>query len=67
MHVLRLSKEWETVTRHQYPPGEKINAEKCITLLVRCYKLYDAKQMVEQILKWALDRDRLKENVGKCR
>ena len=67
MNVLRLSKEWETVTRFQYLPDDNIDAEKCITLLVRCHKLYDAKQMVEQILKWVLDKERLGENREKLR
>lgn len=53
MYMLRLQKEWETVTKPQYEldldfEGVKtlnaqVDNDQCIKLLVRCHKMYEAK------------------------
>lgn len=65
MYVLRLQKEWEQVTRHQYDcdlDGSltvkiEIDADQCVKLLTRCLKMYDAKSMIQKLLKMTSERE----------
>lgn len=62
MYLLRLQKEWETVTRHQYEIdlnldgsirtlNVQVDADQCIKLLMRCAKMYEAKSMIQGLLR----------------
>ncbi len=66
MYSLRLRREWETVTRHQYELdlnldgsvranknalNHQVDSEGCILLLTRCFKMYEAKHMIQMLLK----------------
>lgn len=53
MYLLRLQKEWDTITRVQYELDlefdwvhsmtKQVDSDQCIKLLVRCTKMYEAK------------------------
>ena len=72
MYVLRLRGEWETVTRHQYQLdfnidgsikanttalNMKVDSDGCILLLTRCFKMYEAKHMIQMLLKMIMTRE----------
>lgn len=76
MYVLRLQKEWETVTRFQYELdvnfdgsikflNRQIDSDQCIKLLTRCKKMYEAKQMIHKLLRMSIDKDRLVKELRK--
>lgn len=73
MYILRLQKEWHTVTRIQYKidlnidgtvketavDSENVDSDLCIKLLTRCIKMYEAKQLILKLLKMSMEKDRL--------
>ena len=76
MYLLRLQKEWETVTRHQYEIdlnfdgsirtlNMQVDAEQCIKLLTRCAKMYEAKSMISGLLKLILAKRRAMKHLKK--
>ena len=78
MYVLRLRKEWETVTKQQYELdlnfdgsikklNKQVSSDQCIKLLTRCKKMYEAKSMILRLLKMSIDRDRLVRDIKKNR
>ena len=65
MYVCRLQKEWATVTSNQYPTDtNKVDSDQCVTLLVRCKKMYEAKAWVERLLQLSMDKDSLVSKVS---
>jgi hypothetical protein len=62
MWQLRLCKEWETQTEHQFVEKD---TEHLIVLLVRCYKMYDARQQLSKILKIIGEQTRLQLKLAK--
>lgn len=77
MFLLRLQKEWYTVTRLQYQLNlnadgsvkdiaqSDIDSDQCIKLLFRCVKMYEAKQLISKVLKMSVDRDRLASKLAR--
>lgn len=73
MYVLRLRGEWETVTKHQYEINfncdgsikanttsalnQQVDSDVCILLLTRCFKMYEAKHMIQMLLKMIMTRE----------
>ena len=63
---LRLEKEWEFQSKHQYILSEAhINAEETIKLLTRNKKMYEAKTLIQRLLKMIIERDRMVEEATK--
>lgn len=57
---LRLSKEWEIQTKHQYvmpADGTITDPEETIKLLIRNKKMYEAKTLIQRLLKMIVQRD----------
>ena len=74
MYMLRLVKEWETVTRQQYELdlnmdgsfktlNSQVSSDQCIKLLTRCKKMYEAKQQIMRLLKMTIDKDRMADRI----
>lgn len=65
---LRLEKEWETQTKHQYPSPEETDftdVDETIKLLIRNKKMYEAKTQIQRLLKMIVERDNLVEQAQK--
>ena len=61
---LRLEKEWEYQTKQQYPEpaqGAMPDADLTITLLIRNKKMYEARTLIQRLLKMIVERDNLVE------
>ena len=61
---LRLEKEWEMQTRHQYLLPEQSDCndpDETVRLLIRNKKMYEAKTLIQRLLKMICERDRLVE------
>lgn len=55
MFTLRLQREWFTLTK-QYYQEARVTPDECIKLLLRCFKLYDAKAAVTKLLKLHVEK-----------
>ena len=58
MFTLRLQNEWFTLSK-QYYQEAPVTPDECIKLLLRCFKLYDAKAAVTKLLKLHVEKTRL--------
>ena len=65
MIELKLEKEWREQTSQQYlPPDESTdftNVDETIKLLIRNKKMYEAKTLIQRLLKMIVERDSLVE------
>ena len=42
---------------------EQVDSDKCITLLTRCIKMYEAKQVILRLLKMSMEKDRMTDKL----
>lgn len=59
---LRLETEWEYQTKQQYVSaydenGHISDPDDTIKLLIRCKKMYEAKTLIQRLLKMIIQRD----------
>ena len=68
MNVLRLVKEWEMHTRLQYlqdvtgdvsTGSQQVDCNNLIRLLTRCKMMYEAKNVMQRLLKIIVQRENL--------
>ena len=65
---LRLEKEWEFQTKQQYVLGENevvTDPDETIKLLTRNKKMYEAKTLIQRLLKMIVQRDQMVEEATK--
>lgn len=58
MVELRLQKEWHSAQQFKKQTSE-IDAEDCVKLLSRCCKMFEAKSVVQRIIKMVFEQERL--------
>ena len=62
MLACRLEKEWEFQTKHQYIMSEDrggASPDETVKLLTRNKKMYEAKTLIQRLLKMIIERDNL--------